>query len=62
MNRAELHLDIDRPDVALAALSPDGLTARVEEGLLIQAESTTPMGLLRTLDDVLGCLRATGID
>lgn len=50
----------------LEALAPDneGFAAVTRDGtaLTIRAESTSIMGLLRSLDDVLGCLRATGMD
>lgn len=53
-------------ETARAALEPDndGFVAATVAGseLEITAESDSIMGLLRTLDDVLGCLRATGMD
>lgn len=51
---------------AAAALAPDNdgyLETRVEGRemvLTVQAESL--MGLLRTLDDALGCIRALGVE
>ena len=48
-----------------AALEPDNaghLRSRVEGAVLVlEAEADSMMGLLRTLDDALGCLRATGM-
>lgn len=48
-----------------AALEPDNgghVTWRVEgTTLVLQASSETGLGLVRTLDDVLGCLRAIGL-
>jgi hypothetical protein len=50
---------------ALGALAPDNeghLEARLKgTTLVLSASSATPMGLLRTLDDALGCLRALGM-
>lgn len=54
---------------AAAALQPDNgehlrlQTTRAAGGtiLALEAGSDSPMGLLRTLDDALACLRATGI-
>ncbi|HET6399236.1 MAG TPA: hypothetical protein VFH47_06750 [Candidatus Thermoplasmatota archaeon] len=50
---------------ALGALRPDDpgtVLLRTEgEVLVVEACSDTTMGLLRTVDDVLACLRATGI-
>lgn len=52
-------------DAARAALEPDNgghLRARIEgNALVLEAEATTPLGLLRTFDDALACLRATGL-
>jgi hypothetical protein len=51
---------------AEAALRPDNdghLAARVDgTALVLEATSSSAMGLLRTLDDALACLRATGLD
>lgn len=66
MNQATLRLRF--PDeagarTAQAALAPDNegyLSTRLEgETLVLEAESDALMGLLRTLDDALGCLRVT---
>ena len=50
---------------AAAALAPDNgghLRTRCEGPLLhLEASADTAMGLLRTLDDALACLRATGV-
>jgi hypothetical protein len=44
---------------ALAADDPGHATLRQEgAGLVVEASSATALGLLRTLDDLLGCLRA----
>lgn len=47
------------------ALEPDnaGHVAWVVEGndLVLEASSETVLGLVRTVDDLLGCLRATGL-
>ena len=63
---AELRLVLDDADVAAQALGPDNdghIEAEVEAGtLVLSAASPSPMGLLRSLDDALGCLRATGIE
>jgi hypothetical protein len=49
-----------------AALAPDNdgfLTTRVEgTNLHLEATSNDAMGLLRSLDDALGCLRAAGVE
>lgn len=66
MSTAELRLALDDPALAQAALAPDDeghLSSRIDGGVLVlAATSDSPMGLLRTLDDVMGCLRATGIE
>lgn len=53
-------------ETARAALEPDNdgfLHATIEgSGLVVTASSDSVMGLLRTLDDVLGCLRASGVE
>jgi hypothetical protein len=50
---------------AMAALQPDdqGLVGFAVEGaaLVVTAEAPSMMGLLRTLEDVLVCVRATGL-
>jgi hypothetical protein len=50
---------------AAAALAPDNgihLRTKVEgNALVLEADAETAMGLLRTLDDALACLRATGV-
>lgn len=47
------------------SLAPDNLghVAWVIEGsdLVLEASSETILGLVRTVDDLLGCLRATGM-
>ena len=67
MNRAEVRIACASSTEAhtlLAALAPDDgghLRSRVEgEALVLDAEADTMMGLLRTLDDALACLRAAG--
>lgn len=63
---AELRLNLDDADVAAHAIGPDNdghMEAEVVDGVLVlRAASSSPMGLLRSLDDALGCLRATGIE
>lgn len=48
------------------AIEPDndGYLACEVDGanLVLRAEASTAMGLLRTVDDAIGCVRATGID
>lgn len=65
MNEATLRVACGSPAAARrlqAALSvddPESIETRVEDDVLeIRAASRTRMGLLRTLDDALGCLRA----
>lgn len=56
------HTDAER---AGRALDPDnaGQVAWFVEGseLVLEASGDTLLGLLRTVDDVLGCLRAAGM-
>lgn len=48
---------------SIAADDAGHLTLRVEGAtLVVEADSATPLGVLRTLDDVLGCLRAAEPD
>lgn len=51
---------------AAQALAPDNggylLTTVEQDALLLRCEADSPMGLLRTLDDALGCLRAAGLN
>ncbi len=69
MSHAELRLALGSEEAvatAMQALAPDndghaGLRADGDV-LVVTADSATTMGLLRTLDDVLGCLRALGHD
>jgi hypothetical protein len=55
-------VDADR---AGRALAPDnaGHVAWVVDGsdLVLEASADSVLGLVRTVDDVLGCLRATGL-
>lgn len=55
----------DEAQAAAKALAPDNgehLRTRVEGAdLHLEATSGSAMGLLRTLDDALACLRATGL-
>lgn len=48
-----------------ASLEPDNggyLSCHLDGDLLVlEAEADGAMGLLRTLDDALGCIRATGV-
>jgi hypothetical protein len=57
-----IEVEFDSPQeaqVAAHALGPDGGTGRVDgTRLVVEAEASSPMGLLRSLDDVLVCLRA----
>ncbi len=65
MNQATLRLAVPDADACAAALAPDNdghLDVHVADHLILEAKATTPMGLLRTLDDALGCLRATGLE
>ena len=66
MNHAVLRLAVADANVAMRALEPDDgghMDSRVEDGVLVlRAESATAMGLLRSLDDALACLRALGDD
>lgn len=47
-----------------AAIGPDNdgyLACRLDgASLILEAEAGSAMGLLRTIDDALGCVRATG--
>ncbi len=49
-----------------AALEPDNgdfIECKVEENsLVLRAKSGTAMGLLRTVDDAIACIRATGVE
>lgn len=58
--------DAEAADTARQALEPDndGHLDAVVDGteLVLTTESESIMGLLRTIDDALGCLRATGIE
>ncbi len=66
MNTATLRLSLgaDAAKTAAAALEPDNeghLETRVEgDELVLTCESTKVMGVLRTVDDALGCIRALG--
>lgn len=69
MHAAEVRIHCGDPDAAArlaAALSPDdagSVGLAVEESVLVvTVRGQTRLGLLRTLDDVLGCIRATGMD
>lgn len=64
-HRASLRLHFDNPAQAMrlvASLAPENegfVRMRVEGATLVaEAESETPMGLLRTLDEVLATLAA----
>ena len=68
-NRGILRLQFpDRraAEAARQAIEPDNLghaTCRVEgRTLVVEASAASMMGLLRSLDDVMGCLRATGLE
>lgn len=56
-------VEAERARQSLAA-DDDGHAILRVEGLVlvVEAESTTALGLLRTLDDILGCLRAAEPD
>lgn len=66
MNRAvvRLALGAEAARTALAALAPDNgehLEARVEgDELVLTCGAGSVMGVLRSLDDALGCIRALG--
>lgn len=57
--------DARQAEAANAALRPDSgphMHSRAEGAILVlEAEAGSPMGLLRTFDDALACLRATGV-
>lgn len=61
-----LRLGAEAARTAQASLAPDNegfLDSRVEgDDLVLTAEADSLMGLLRSLDDALGCLRATGLE
>jgi len=66
--RAVLRLDLAseaEAETARRALEPDGggFVGLARDGavLVVEAEAETRLGLLRSLDDVLGCVRALGI-
>lgn len=58
--------DPDAADQARRSLEPDndGIMETTVDGadLVLTAASDSIMGLLRSLDDAMGCLRATGIE
>ena len=56
------HTEAERAGRALAP-DNDGHVAWLAEGseLVLEASGATLLGLLRTVDDVLGCLRAAGM-
>lgn len=69
MSDATIRLQFPSPAAANRArdaIAPDNggfIDATVDGSVLvIAARSDSTMGLLRSLDDVLGCLRATGMD
>lgn len=69
MNTATLRIacrDETEATTLQAAIQPDdghGVSSRVDgTELVIEASSESIMGIVRGLDDVLGCLRATGMD
>ncbi len=69
MNEATVRLSFGSPaeaEAARTALEPDNgghLDANVDANTLeLRCTSDSIMGILRTLDDALGCLRATGMD
>lgn len=53
---------VEAANIALAAIAPDNgdfVNATLDGvDLRLQFQSETTMGLLRSIDDVLGCLRA----
>ncbi len=52
----------ERARRALEADNGDFLTAYVDgKALVMDAEAESPLGLLRTIEDALNCLRATGL-
>lgn len=56
------HADAEAAQAVLAPDNGEHLQSRVEgRDLVLTAAAATPMGLLRTLDDALACLRATGV-
>ncbi|HET6405507.1 MAG TPA: KEOPS complex subunit Pcc1 [Candidatus Thermoplasmatota archaeon] len=64
-HRATLRLELGTPDRAArlaASLAPENegfVSTRVEGATLVaEARSDTPMGLLRTLDEVVACIAA----
>ncbi len=66
MNTATLRLELgaEAARTAAAALEPDNdghLEASVDgDELVLTCESAKVMGVLRTIDDALGCIRALG--
>lgn len=64
-HRAVLRVEAGADAATLrAALGPDEGLVRAEAhgtALVVEAAATTPLGLLRTLDDVLVCLRGAGV-
>lgn len=68
-NAASVRITFPDPESAEQArqsLEPDNeghVEATVDGAdLVLSAEADSIMGLLRTLDDALGCLRATGVE
>jgi hypothetical protein len=68
MNRAQLRIQFAsaaQAQQAGQALAPDhdGHVVWSVEGsfLILEARSDTTLGLVRTLDDALGCIRALGV-
>lgn len=63
--QATVTIACDEPQTLAAALQPDNdghLAHSVADGSLTLLAEGSIMSVLRTLDDALGCLRATGLD
>lgn len=67
-SRARVRIQLrsaEEADRVRAALDPDNeghLECEVDGAtLILRAEAGTAMGLLRTVDDAIGCIRATGV-
>ncbi|MEK6984772.1 MAG: hypothetical protein AABX89_00090 [Candidatus Thermoplasmatota archaeon] len=68
MHRITLRIEASSAEEArhlVASLAPENgtfLTARVEGAFIVlDAEATTALGLLRTVEDALQCLHAAGL-
>jgi len=69
MNSATLVLNfptVAEAERALASLAPDNgefCTLKLDGASVeLQADAASPLGMLRSIDDILGCLRAIGYE